>query len=95
MIFETNKFADYAIVYKDGKNPTDSKPGNNGTEKPGNNSTNKPNGSGKKPLNTATGAVPKTGDSMNLGLWFVVMFAACGVIIGSIAYGKRKKKQVK
>ena len=95
LIFETNKFADYAIVYKDVKNPTDSKPGNNGTEKPGNNSTNKPNGSGKKPLNTATGAVPKTGDSMNLGLWFVVMFAACGVIIGSIAYGKRKKKQVK
>lgn len=82
LIFETNKFADYAIVYKDVKNPVDDKPNGNTTT-----------GNGKKPLNTATGTVPKTGDSMNLGLWFAVMFGACGIVIGSLVYGKRKKKR--
>lgn len=93
LIFETNKFADYAIVYKDTRNPDNNKPDDNGDKKPNDNGANTTSGKDRKPLNTATGTVPKTGDSMNLGLWFAVMFGACGIIIGSVVYGKQKKKK--
>ena len=37
---------------------------------------------------------PQTGDNSNLALWFALMVASCGGILGAAFYGKKKKEQV-
>lgn len=53
------------------------------------------NSNAKSKINNAKNsektASPKTGDGNNLALWLIVLFEACGAIIGGIAY-KRKNK---
>ena len=37
---------------------------------------------------------PQTGDNSHLALWFALMVASCGGILGAAFYGKKKKEQV-
>lgn len=36
---------------------------------------------------------PETGDSMNLQLWFTLLFVSCGGILGAVYYGTKKEEE--
>ena len=93
LTFTTDRFSDYAIVYKDSKRVTDddsSMPDkdDNGSNPSG---TDKDN-SGSGPLNTATGTTPQTGDDTRLWLWMLLLLLSCGGITATVWCGRQKKR---
>lgn len=83
--FETDRFSDYGIIYKDSAIQTDSASGsgtnsNNGAEYVG---TYHP---------TQTADAPKTGDSANAGAWIALLGICFLGIIGTAIYMKKYRK---
>ncbi len=88
LTFTTDKFSDYAIMYKD-ENVSDDNGGDNNSGN--NNSGSNNNGSTGT---TSTTASPQTGDETNIMLWVLLMMLGLSGMVGAGIYRRKSSKNV-